>query len=338
MWVPIVSKRKAMTMKQVLMLRGASKLVDINANVQPNENVVVVTDYELVGVAEAMTAACYERGANVTMVVMQPTDNYGAEPSSAAAAAMKTADVIFTPVNKSITHSAAVLEALEAGARVLTLSDFTEDMLIRGGIEADFLSIQPLCDAVADKFTAAKTGRLSNKAGTDLTFSLEGRDGNSHSCVVRNPGELSGSVNIEANFSPVEGTAEGVIVADASIPNYGIGVLREPVVYTVRNGAVVDITGGTQANQIAKIMADLNDPAVYNIAQIAIGLNPNANGVDRLLEAHGYLGTGHVGIGTSSNLGGHTRASLHYDCILWHPTVELDGEVIQKDGEVLVSV
>lgn len=319
------------------MMRGARKLVEIGAAVQPDEKVVVITDYERVGVAEAMAAACHERGADVTVVVMQPTDNYGAEPSAAAAAAMQVADVIFTPVSKSITHSAAMLDALKAGARALTLSDFVEDMLIRGGIEADFVAIQPLCDAVAERFTKAITGRLTNPAGTDLIFSLEGRAGNSHPCVVRKPGELSGSINIEANFSPVEGTAEGVIVADASIPNYGIGVLREPVTYTVRKGVVVDIAGGQQAEQIAKIMADLGDPSVYNIAQIAIGLNPKANGVERLLEAHGYLGTGHVGIGTSTNLGGHTRASLHYDCILWHPTVELDGEAIQRDGRILVS-
>lgn len=319
------------------MMRGASKLVDTGAAVQPGEKVVVVTDYERVGVAEVVAAACHERGADVTVVVMQPTDNYGAEPSLAAAAAMRVADVIFTPVSKSITHSATMLDALKAGARALTLSDFTEDMLIRGGIEADFAAIQPLCDAVAERFTRANTGRLTNPAGTELTFSLEGRAGNSHSCVVRNPGELSGSINIEANFSPVEGTAEGVIVADASIPNYGIGVLGEPVTYTVRKGAVVDIAGGQQAEQIAKIMADLEDPAVYNIAQIAIGLNPKASGVERLLEAHGHLGTGHVGIGTSTNLGGHTRASLHYDCILWHPTVELDGQAIQRDGKILIS-
>lgn len=319
------------------MIGGANKLVRTNAAVQPGEKVVIVTDYELTGVAEAMAAASHSVGADVTVVVMQPTTNYGEEPSVAAAAAMKTADVIFTPVNQSITHSAAMLESLQAGARALSLSDFTEDMLIRGGIEADFLAIQPLCDAVADRFTKASTGRLTNPAGTDLTFSLEGRSGNSHSCVVRNPGEFSGSINIEANFSPVEGTAEGIIVADASIPNYGIGVLREPVTYQVREGKVVDIIGGQQAEEIAKIMADLNDPAVYNIAQVAIGLNPKARGVDRLLEAHGYLGTGHVGIGTSSNLGGHTRASLHYDCIFWHPTVELDGEIIQKDGNILVS-
>ncbi len=58
---------------------------------------------------------------------------------------------------------------------------------------------------------------------------------------------------MEANVSPLEGTADGVIVADGSIPYIGIGVLEEPVTIKVENGRIVDISGGYQAKMLAVI-------------------------------------------------------------------------------------
>lgn len=51
------------------------------------------------------------------------------------------------------------------------------------------------------------------------------------------------------------------------------------------------------------------------------------------LNDHGRYGNVHFGIGTSSNLGGTTRAPVHFDAMMGDPTLELDGEVVVKDGE-----
>ena len=50
------------------------------------------------------------------------------------------------------------------------------------------------------------------------------------------PGQMSPSPNVEASFSPTEGSAEGIIVADAGIPYIDIGILSEPVTATVKSG------------------------------------------------------------------------------------------------------
>ena len=71
--------------------------------------------------------------------------------------------------------------------------------------------------------------------GTDLWFDIAGRRGNALYCVVE-PGEFSTIPTVEANVSPLEGSANGIIVADASIPYLGIGVLDEPVTAEVKNG------------------------------------------------------------------------------------------------------
>ena len=318
-------------------MRGARKLAEVSAQLQPGETVVIATDYDRTSVAAALAAVANEIGAHPITIIMPPRKLDSQEPPAAVAAAFKEADVILLPVSKSLSHSTALREAVSRGARALAMTQFTEDTLISGGIEADFKAIAPLCDRVAELLGQASTARVTSKAGTDITMSLKGRPGNSHNCIV-GKGEFSGGINIEANTSPVEGTAEGTIVGDGSIPNYDIGILRSPVVYKVKDGKITDISGGDQAQTIASIMADQNDTNVYNIAQLAVGLNPFCKVSDNMQESHGAWGTCHFGIGTSANLGGHTKAAMHYDVILRSPTIELDGKAIMRDGELLVEV
>jgi len=51
----------------------------------------------------------------------------------------------------------------------------------------------------------------------------------------------------------------------------------------------------------------------------------------------GVYGTSHIGIGTSSLLGGTVKAKMHYDVIMWSPTLTLDGEVVLRDGIWLMN-
>ena len=61
-------------------------------------------------------------------------------------------------------------------------------------------------------------------AGTDLCFGIEGRVANVLTNIPE-PGELGPIPDIEVNVVPVTGSAEGTIIADASVPYLGIGIL-----------------------------------------------------------------------------------------------------------------
>ena len=140
---------------------------------------------------------------------------------------------------------------------------------------------------------------------------------------------------MEANSSPIEGSANGRIVADASIPYLGIGVLNEPVVVEVKDGFITSISGGKQAEVLKKDLASHNDHNCYNIAELGVGLNQNA-GCGIMLEDEGVIGTAHIGIGTSITLGGTVKAPTHYDLLMWNPRIEVDGKVIIDGEKVLV--
>ncbi|MDP2871513.1 MAG: aminopeptidase [Bacillota bacterium] len=319
-------------MQTAMMARGARTVIEVCAGVRPGEHVLIVADAGMERIAQAVAAAAYAAGAEPSVVTILPRKADGQEPPRPVAAAMAASDAFVCAVRTSITHTSAVRDAAAVGSRGVMLTQFTEEMLVRGGIEADFEALAPTCRAVADALAGAEEIRLTSPGGTDLTVSARGRRGNALTCLVR-PGQFSPVPNVEANVSPVEGSAEGVIVADASIPYVGIGLLSEPVRLEVRGGRIVSISGGEQAAMLERSLAGLGDPLVYNVAEIGVGLNPKCRFCGIMLEDEGVYGSVHIGIGTSITLGGSVKAACHYDLIMTGATIVADGRTMLDKGQ-----
>ncbi|MFC7399886.1 aminopeptidase [Chelatococcus sp. GCM10030263] len=325
--------------KEALMMAGAHKIVRVCAGLKPDERVLIVTDPERYRVASALAAAVRDVGPEPLVVVQKPNEYDGQEPHPLARDLMLSGkiDVMFMPVTRSISHSRAVHEALDEGVRVLSLPKFEEEQLYRGGIHADFDAQKPQCDEMARRFGAARTARLTTPAGTDLSFDLAGRPGNSHPCIAREPGKFTALINIEANVAPIEGTTEGTLIVDGSISNFDIGPISQPIEMKVERGRVVSIRGGSQGHRLRTILEKIGDEGAYDIAQLAVGLNPECTGFNGWFSnEHGVYGSCHIGIGTSENLGGSSRAPVHYDVMMSSPTLTFDGEDVVRDGKVLI--
>ena len=323
-------------MTDLLALRGARKLVNLCAGIDARDEVVIVTDFATTDVAQVVAAAALEQTEHVNLAIMPPRKIDGEEPPAPVAAAMSAASVVFTPVQQSITHTLATKRALASGARGIMLTAYNLSMLSRGGIDADFEALLPLCRRVGQILDDAGDVHLTTPAGTDLRLSLRGRSGNVHPAIVRRSGELTTVPNAECSASPVEGTTDGVIVCDASVPYYGIGLVSEPIRFEVKRGMVVKISGGRQADMLSQLLASQGDPAVYNIAQISFGLNPRCPMEGVMLHDEGVYGTCHIGIGTSVLLGGVVKTLTHFDALMWKPTWTVDGEIVLKAGDWLV--
>lgn len=85
-----------------------------------------------------------------------------------------------------------------------------------------------------------------------------------------------------------------------------------------------------------RVWSDQNDENVYNIAQVAVGLNPEVVEPIGILGCNydeGAFGTSHIGIGTSSNFGGKVRASTHFDALMTRPTILVDGKELLADSK-----
>jgi len=137
---------------------------------------------------------------------------------------------------------------------------------------------------------------------------------------------------MEANIGPLEGTTEGTAVIDAAIPHPLLGVIIEPITLMIEGGLITQINGGEQATILRNVLEEMNDPAIYNIAELGIGLNPCSRICGSMLEDEGVYGTGHIGIGDNLAYGGHVKSKGHIDLIMYKPTIEIDGTCIQVDG------
>jgi len=314
---------------------GARRLVEVNGRVEEDDSVVIVTDPEMERYARLVAEAAGAVGASVTTCLIPVRRQDGEEPPDAVAEAMRKAQVVFSPVSISITHTRAMRAALKAGARAILMTAYTDAILTSAALlETDFHAQAAVCHKIGDAFTEGDRVRLTSPRGTDLEFSIEGRTANVLTNVP-DPGQLAPVPDIEVNVVPVTGSANGRLIADASVPYLGIGVLDEPIVCTVEDGYITAMEGGAQADQLRAHLFSFKDHNCFNVAELGVGLNPSARLTGEMLEDEGVLGTIHIGIGTSHTLGGEIVAPTHYDLLMWEPVIEVDGRVVQRNREVL---
>ena len=298
---------------------------------QSGESVLVIVDTPKREIGQVLLDQAIQMQAEALLMEMLPRENHGVEPPEAVAQAMKAADVVVIPTSKSLSHTAARKEANSSGARIASMPDVTPEMMART-LSGSYDRIAHRCIRYADLLTPALEAHILTPAGTDLRFSIQGRQGIADTGIIRASGDFGNLPAGEAYVSPVEGTANGRLVVDGSMA--GIGKLEVPIVMTVEQGYVTEVTGGPDAEKLEAIINPYGKEA-RNIAELGIGLNELARITGLPLEDEKVLGTVHIGIGDNSNFGGSVSVPSHLDGILLQPTLTVDGTALIKDGKLV---
>ena len=312
------------------MLKGARVVVDTLTDVKSGEEVLILTDVNRsFRIAQVVAQAVRERSGVPVIVLMDTLPVPNAEPPSLVAAAMQNANVILAFLTKSAYHTQARMRASQQGARTISSTEIVEETLVRGLIEADYFGIKPVVDDLSNQLTAGRRIHVTSPGGTDLTASIEGRRANGE-IWSRERGQASGAPGIEVNIPPLEGTAKGTLVIDASIAT--MGLIHEPIRLTIENGRVTKFEGGNQAEQLSQLIASTKDVRSYALAEIGIGLNPEGTITGNIIEDESAFGTGHMALGNNTAHGGQNPAPIHLDMVFSEPTIEVDGQVIVAPG------
>lgn len=303
------------------------------AEIHPEHTVLVVTDAETQTVGEAFAAAAEPLARHTLLLRMPMGAKHGEEPPEAVAAAMSRTDVIVQAVKYSLTHTDATRAALARNAQVFVLRGATEEMLLSDIVDVDFDELKRVTNAVAERLSDGSKVRVTTPVGTDLQLGIEGRQARALAGGT-GPGRFGGPRSGEAAIAPVEGTAQGVVMIEHSMDN--LGLLDAPIELTVADGRVTDIRGGDSAAELRRILA-LSDENATNLAEFAIGTNPNARLTGNLATDKKVRGSVHVALGDSLSLGGTVRSDLHLDGMLLRPTVLVDGSPLVVAGELVLD-
>ncbi len=186
--------------------------------------------------------------------------------------------------------------------------------------------------AIADVLDAGEEATITCANGSNLRLSLRGRK------AIPDAGELTersafGNLPCGEGFiSPDDTDCEGTLVIDGTIAT--VGVPAEPVTFTVEGGRLVDATGPEGARLMELLSA--HGPEGTTIAELGIGTNERAQLTGKIIEDEKLLGTAHVAFGASEAIGGRIQVPVHLDSVVMRPVVTVDGQVIVRDGELLL--
>lgn len=333
---------------------GVTAMLRVNMGVREGERVLVVTDIAtpeqwgrlaaddvevmlrrayLARLVADLTRECFPE-CTVRFVTYPSTGRSAVEPPEETARAMRETDVALVITSFSLSHTDAREGACRHGARVASMPRFLPEMLYPGGpMAADYAAIASATQAMADLITGARRVRIANPAGSEIEFSVEGRDGRTDTGIYTSPGDWGNLPAGEAYCAPLEGTAWGRLVVE---PGWQPG-LAEPMTIRVEAGEAVAVEGGgTAGGEIARILDLPGRGAVARprrmLAELGIGTNPNARRTDVTVEAEKIKGTVHLAVGDSAHIGGTVVADYHQDFVLPQPDVWFDGRPVIAGG------
>src|SRR5256885_13431946 len=155
---------------------GARPVLPASAGLRAGEKVLVVVDEGTRSVGEAFLSVAKGLGTDPALLEVRARATDGEEPPELVGTAMAAADLVLLATTRSMTHTHARRSANRAGARVVSMPGIEEGMLRQGGLASDWGKIHEVVRPTARRVRGAPEVHLPPAAGTDLSFSMEGRD------------------------------------------------------------------------------------------------------------------------------------------------------------------
>ena len=307
---------------------GARLILRTSAALREKEKVLIVADRDTRSIGDAFLAAARNLGTDPALITIAPREDDGMEPPDVVATAMESADLIVLATRRSLTHTHARRQANRAGARVISIPGITEDMLRAGGLAADWTDVHEVVRRTARHLRNAREVRLTSASGTDLAFSVDGREWIAEDTgLCARKGAFTTLPAGELFVAPVETSAEGRLVADV----YFDEPLLEPATATLREGRATRILGAAKAVHAM----NLGGREGRTLGRFGFGLNTKARASGPHPEAEKALGCAALGFGDNTAIGGRLASNVRIECIVAGVSVEVDGKFVIEKGHLV---
>lgn len=324
---------------------GAYKVVRDLLKIKKGESLLITIDS--VGfwrIAEETAKAGEALGAKVMVAWHSTPPGYGKVgdpylPDSLHAAIPNT-DAWVEYNNQWLLYSSPWEKALTNPDRVryLFLGGLNEDQFVRCVAKVNLDLQDEFQNTIIDLTKKARKMRITNSAGTDVTFENDPKRPVRSELWAHKPGAtfLMGQMG----WAPIETSVNGVIAFNGSFSGGGeadLGVLTEPIAFHVKNGTITDITGGEKGKFLNGWFKRLNDPLMYKVAHVCYGFNPGARLSGLCTEDERVWGSTEWGFGYQGPFfeGAGNNAITHVDGICLNSSVWCDEQQIMAEGKLV---
>jgi 2,5-dihydroxypyridine 5,6-dioxygenase len=270
---------------------------------------------------------------------------FGEPAAKTVIGALREADsVVLLGSDLDILFSEGLRSALRTGKRMLGLPYLTtEEMFFRllPDTVEEVQALQRVSKTYFNLLDKAKEARITSEKGTDIRMELGRYRTNCSSGVVEKGVGFVGGLEIlpagQVTRVPNPGTANGTVVIDRSMGAHEYSPLREPFTVRVEKGFVTEIEGGVEADRLRRFLAGLEDPNLFNLTELGIGVNPRCKFAGEAAPAEDTHTEGcvSVALGCDVHLGGEVKAKAHMDSTSFFPTLDMDGKVVVEKGRLL---
>lgn len=311
------------------LMSAAKQAVAGSLKVKKGERFLIVTDRQKMKVAEALAFWGKECGAEVTTYLMTETLRPITAPTGIFKLMIAEADVTAYMLDARVAEKPFRGYMVEHGGkngRICMMPGITVDMMERL-VNVDFRALDRLTRKTIRALQDCSAVRVTNRLGTDITFSVEGRKWENDSGDISAKGKHGNLPAGECYTCPVESTFSGRIVISLIDDKIGRGSME------FKKGKLVNFSG----RGIAQIAAQIgSDPSGYLIGEFGIGTNRGARICRNMLEAEKAFGTVHFAIGDSYGLG-RNKSKWHFDALVEKVTLTAGRKEIIRGGKFLLK-
>jgi Thermophilic metalloprotease (M29) len=300
--------------------------------VEEGERVLVVVDEPLVEEGAQLADAVRAAGAEPRLELWAAEERPMAHaPAVALEGARNASLVLFLSRSPRGDEADARFElaqvVLEAGGREIYLG-FVDGELLRGGLSEQSPDLSEAARTLLERLEGCETVRIRGSAGTDLTLKVGGRPWLTDATPLA-AGDFANFPGGEVFVAPHRDGADGVLVADLTVPYTVEGLVDAPVTVRFESGRVTSIEGGRAAELLRGLVEGAGAGADV-VAELGIGLNPTVAPRGHVMLDEKAAGTAHVAIGRNTgSYGGDNEASIHVDMIFAVPELEADGVAVE---------
>ena len=311
------------------LMSAAKQAVTGSLKVKKGENFLIVTDLQKMKIAEALAYWGKKRGAEVTTYMMTETLRPITAPTEIFKGMMKKADASIYMLDARVAEKpfrGYMVEHGGKGGRICMMPGITVSMMERL-VNIDFRKLDQLTKKAIRALKDKTEVRVTNKLGTDITFSVKGRKWENDNGDISKMGNHGNLPAGECYTCPVESTFTGKLIISLIDDKIGRGTM------IFEKGKLVDFKG----KGIAQILKQIGkDKTGYIVGEFGVGTNKGAKICRNMLEAEKAFGTVHFAIGDSYGLG-KNKSKWHFDALVEKVTLTAGRTEIINNGKFLLE-